>query len=108
MALKLISTEPSPCCNADALIVRSRSGGFVSRDCLKCGKSHYLTEGQIPELPCDECATPMQIAKADGTNYFFTCRSCERLHMIADIVPVWSDEFRYSGLAAHGDAGVPF
>jgi uncharacterized C2H2 Zn-finger protein len=103
----LISTDPSPCCGAEAQIVRSRDGGFISRGCLNCGKSNYVNEGQIPKLPCDHCNVPMQIRKLDGTNYFYECPKCRQNHMIADIVPAWCEEFRYSGLAAHGDPGLP-
>lgn len=105
--ITLISTEPSPCCDGDAQIVRSRDGGFISRDCLICGRSHYINEDQLPKLSCNACHLPMQINKLDGTNYFYTCPQCRKYHKIADIVPQWSEEFRYSGLAAHGDPGLP-
>lgn len=107
MTIKLISTELSPCCGREAQIVRSRDGGLISRDCLKCGKSHYVNESQLPKLPCGSCGAPMQIKKLDGTNYFYECQHCKQCQKISDIVPPWSEEFRYSGLAAHGDQGLP-
>lgn len=108
MTLLLISTQLSPCCSHEAQIVRSRQGGFVSRNCLKCGASHYVNEDQIPKLPCGLCTIPVQITKNDGTNYFFECRTCQEHYKIADIVPPWSQEFQYSGLAAYGDPGLPY
>ena len=108
MKIKLISTVLSPCCGEEAQIVQSRDGGLISRDCLKCGSSHYVNESQLPKLPCESCKTPMQIKKLDGTNYFYVCASCKQYHKIAGIVPLWSEKFRYSGLAAHGDAGLPY
>lgn len=66
MTIKLISTELSPCCGREAQIVRSRDGGLISRDCLKCGKSHYVNESQLPKLPCGSCGTPMQIKNWTG------------------------------------------
>ncbi len=38
----LYSTVNSRCCGNKALLVRSRSGGFVSRNSLKCGKPDYV------------------------------------------------------------------
>lgn len=108
MKMKLISTEVSPCCGYEAQIVQSRDGGFVSRDCLKCGRSHYVNERQFPRLACDSCKNPMDIKKLDGVNYYYACATCERYHKIADIVPPWSEVFPYSGLAAHGEAGLPY
>ena len=107
MVIKLISTEMSPCCNHEAQIVRSREGGLISRGCLKCDKSDYVNEGQLPNLPCVSCQVPMEIAKLDRTNYFYSCLSCKQRYKIADIVPPWNDVFPYSGLAAYGDQGLP-
>lgn len=107
MKPKLISTEPSPCCGGEAQIVRSREGGFISRDCLTCGRSHYVNEHQLPKLPCEACHIPMQIKKLDLTNYFYEYPHCKNSRKIADIVLPWSEEFRYSGLAAHGDPSLP-
>jgi len=108
MKIKLISTELSPCCGAEAQIVQSRPGGFISRDCVKCGNSKYVNQSQLPHWPCESCKTPMQIKKLDRTNYFYECPSCGKYDKIWDIVPHWSEVFCYSGLAAHGDAGLPF
>jgi len=49
----------------------------------------------------------MQILKLDGTNYFYECPGCKRSYMIWDLVPPWNEVFPRSGLAAHGDAGLP-
>lgn len=103
--LKLISTELSLCCGKEAQIVRSRKGGLIARVCLKCGESDYVNEDQLPKLPCEACHIPMEIKK--WQNYFYECPHCKKQSMIAEIVPLWSEEFRYSGLAAHGDPGLP-
>jgi hypothetical protein len=50
----------------------------------------------------------MEVKKLDGTNYFYECPACRWYAKIADMVPFWSEEFRYSGLAAHGDLGLPY
>jgi hypothetical protein len=48
----ILSVTLSTCCHADALLVVSRDGGFVSRDCVKCGKSNYVRLDDIPDLDC--------------------------------------------------------
>lgn len=103
MATKLISTELSKCCRSEAQIVKSREGGFLSRNCLCCGEPAYVNASQIPRIQCDMCKAPMQVEKLDGSNYFYRCRQCSRSHKISELVPRWNEVFQYSGLAAHGD-----
>jgi len=99
----LYSKVPSQCCQQKALVVRSRAGGFISQNCLKCGKSDYINEGALPDLLCDFCAGPLAIKRVDGQNYFYVCGKCSRSWKIADNVPHWGELFAYSGLAAAGD-----
>jgi DNA-directed RNA polymerase subunit RPC12/RpoP len=102
----LCSSARSTCCGHAALLVRSRAGGFVSRNCLKCGKPDYVSVGQLPELSCDFCNSTLQIRKLDGVNYHYVCDSCGRRWQLASVLPDWSELFEYSGLAAHGDGAL--
>ena len=99
----LYSSAKSPCCGNKALLVQSRAGGFISRNCLKCGTSHYVNASQLPNLECEFCNAPLSVRKVDGTNYHYVCSACERQWLIASMLPDWSELFKYSGLAAHGD-----
>lgn len=99
----LYSSVLSPCCDYKALLVQSRSGGFVSQNCLKCGKPHYVNIKQLPELICDFCNATLDITKLDGINYHYVCKSCNRSWQLASMLPDWSELFEFSGLAAHGD-----
>lgn len=99
----LYSTASSPCCDYKALLVRSRSGGFVSRNCLKCGTSHYVNSSQLPELVCDFCENELRVRKSDGKNYHYVCDTCDLAWQLAGVVPDWRELFEYSGLAAPGD-----
>jgi len=62
----------STCCHAKALLVRSREGGFVSRNCLKCKKASVrvrLTE--LPDIDCDFCGIRLgQLINGEG-NYAY-------------------------------------
>jgi len=99
----LYSSSSSPCCSYKTLLVKSRAGGFVSRNCLKCGKSYYVNVAQLPELVCDFCEGRLNVRKSDGTNYHYECDSCNRRWLLASVLPDWTELFEYSGLAAHGD-----
>jgi hypothetical protein len=102
----LYSSVPSRCCNHKALLVQSREGGFVSRNCLKCGKPDYVNIGQLPELTCEFCDAELDVRKLDGVNYHYTCDSCNRSWQLAAVPSDWSELFEYSGLAAYGDGLV--
>ena len=107
MSMKIISTEVSPCCGADAQIVRSREGGFISRNCTLCGERAYVKPRQIPQLPCSKCSSKLTVAKLDGSNYFYLCSGCGWNRPIASLVPDWREVSEYHGLAAYGD-GVEY
>jgi len=103
LPLTLYARRPSACHGARCLIVRSREGGFVSRDCIECGEAEYIRLKDFPEVKCSCCKVRFEVSLADKMNYFFVCSSCGKKMMIAEIVPHWSDRFQYHGLAAYGD-----
>jgi hypothetical protein len=58
----IISTKPSRCCRAPSMIVRSRSGKFVTQDCLLCGqKTDYVGLDEIPDLDCVGCRSAREM-----------------------------------------------
>jgi ribosomal protein S27E len=48
------------------LLVKRRDSGFVSQNCLKCGKPAYVDESALPELECDMCAARLTVKKSTG------------------------------------------
>src|ERR1700722_15201037 len=105
----IYSAGNSPCCEYKALLVRSRDGGFVSRNCLKCGKPWYVKLNHLPTLDCEICVISRKVIASlkpeqlDGENYFYRCWKCGAKWKVADYLPAWSELFEYSGLAAPGD-----
>ena len=107
LKLTIYAKRRSSCHDARSQIVRSREGGMVSRNCEDCGKPGYIRPDDFPEILCPKCKIPFKVDKADGTNYFFVCNICGGQTKVAEIVPEWSERFRYSGLAAFGDGILP-
>ena len=102
----LYSRNLSHCCGHQMLLVRSREGGFVSRNCLKCGKPDYVNESQLPDLPCDQCGRQLTISTVDPQgrrSFSYICSNCDRRWVLSEMIPSWSALFGYSGLAAFGD-----
>lgn len=104
--LTIYAKSDSTCCGARCLIVRSRSGGMVSKNCVDCGKPYYISPPDFPDLECPLCRNLFVVRKTDGHNYFFECTHCRKAVQVSEVVPDWSDHFRYDGLAAFGD--IPF
>jgi hypothetical protein len=94
----------SECCGTKALLVRSRGGGFVSRNCLRCGKSAaYVGQNDLPDLECECCGTHLGVQIGRDKNYWYKCGKCGRKWELASVLPHWSELFQYCGLAAPGD-----
>jgi|SRR5579859_2618092 len=102
----IFSTKPSSCCKAKALLVRSREGGFVSRNCVKCNqKSETVPLDGLPTLQCEFCGKTLK-ATVENKNYYYKCGNCNRSWELASVLPDWHDLFPYSGLGAPGDAST--
>jgi len=72
--LRLIwADEPSECCHAKALLVLSREGGFVARDCIQCGKSWLVGLNELPDIVCDCCGSPLAPRINGEGNYSYKC-----------------------------------
>lgn len=99
----LLSSTLSKCCGYKAILVKSREGGFVSQDCLKCGTSHHVRKSELPELECEYCDTVLEKKQHQGKGYTYRCDNCDQEWHLASNLPHWSELFEYSGLSADGD-----
>lgn len=105
----IVALTNSECCNKPQLLVKSRNGGFVSRNCLKCGKSARINGKQMPDLDCEGCAQfrrhrTVAVELMEG-DFWYGCEACRRKWQVSEIIPRWEDLFDYNGLAAPGDPG---
>ena len=89
----------SHCCGRPSQIVISRDGGFVSQNCTDCGRSRKIRLAELPDLVCKMCRRPMEKYVNSNKNYAYRCSACVRGVELCSIVPHWSEEFRYCGLA---------
>jgi hypothetical protein len=99
----LISNKKSNCCNYNALIVKSREGGFVSQNCLKCGKPGTVRLEDLPDLKCDFCSSALS-KEIRQKNYFYACPKCKRDWKLADNLPHWLRLFEEEGFSLYGEA----
>ena len=89
----------SHCCGESSLIVRSRSGGFVSQNCEACGKPRKIRQRELPVLICNTCRSELTTARDGRGNYIYSCQHCNQQYRLADYVPHWRSHFKRNGLA---------
>jgi hypothetical protein len=92
----LFSKQASTCCSYKALLVQSREGGFITQNCLKCGKPGYVNLEDLPDLLCDFCSSRLS-KEIQEKNYFYACHRCKRKWKLGDNLPHWSELFEKSG-----------
>lgn len=92
----------SRCCNAEALLVLSRPGGFISKNCIHCKKSGYAHPSDLPTADCCGHAWPVVLIEK---NYHYRCEVCQTTIAVGDFAPKWWELFPYSPLPAPGDPG---
>ena len=88
----LFSARPSSCCGCRSVLVRSRDDEFVTRGCLKCGKTDSVKECEVPNLACEHCDLPEEI------NHGISHRQAVRISMRR----VWSAVATGRGVATLG------
>jgi len=99
----LCAKRLSRCCRSKSILVCSREGGMVSRNCASCGRPDYVRRDELPDLQCVTCGAALVVEYLDRTNYYYVCRQCNKGWKLASIQPHWSEHFSYRGLAAYGD-----
>jgi len=85
-------------CERLRIFVRSRQGGLVSQNCVKCKKPQAVNINDLPDLYCGECDE--KLVKFKRKNYFYSCDNCKVEWEFAQIVPDWYELFEYYGYAA--------
>jgi DNA-directed RNA polymerase subunit RPC12/RpoP len=71
----------SGCCRAQAILVQSMEGGYVTRNCSACGaKVSMLSSAEVQRLDlwvaCSQCRGRIEKARLAHSNYGFQCVSC--------------------------------
>ena len=97
--LVLHSQTTSPCCHAVNVLVRSRSGGFVTQNCNACGIPQPLRLPELPPLKCKNCQVVLRKFVNGLQNYSYQCATCQKEWQLADLVPPWHEKFKYHGFA---------
>lgn len=98
--LELYAKSKSICCRGPERIVRSRVGGFVTRNCCVCKvAARRIVPKHLPDIDCEQCGHLM----VNGTinkNYSYRCVSCGHAFLVCDRVPLyWREGFLHCGVA---------
>ena len=71
----MFSKSPCRFCGGKAMLVISRDGGFISADCIECGKANIVRLGDLPSRSCPRCSGDT-IACHNNKNYAYRCNNC--------------------------------
>jgi len=93
--VRLWGLSNSSCCDLPTVLVQSMDGGFVTRNCPKCGEKELLPEVDFKSLglwvACPECKKPMVAGRLPLSNYGYICEDCDLGIKLADLLPRWTD-----------------
>jgi len=97
--LVLFAKSESRCCKGREMLVRSRTGGFVTKNCCTCKQSAARVGlGQLPVVKCEICSRTMH-SFVVNKNYSYKCSSCNHMFRLCDRIPRWEGLFEYCGVA---------
>ena len=99
--LRLYVDRKSNCCGKAQILVLSRPGGFIAKNCSDCGIPRKVGLNELPPLRCDECDRVMDVPPPDkeDKNYYYSCSECGIGFHLFTRLPTWSELFDYCGLA---------
>ena len=93
--LRLSGLAKSRCCGMPTVLVQSMEGGFVTRNCPRCGTMDLLPETDFQRLglwvACPECKQPMSAGRLPFSNYGYYCKACDLSIKLASLLPRWTD-----------------
>lgn len=93
--LRISGLAKSACCGLPTVLVEGAKGGWVTRNCPKCGQKDLLPEADFRSLglwvACPECKHPMIAGKLAHSNYGYICEGCDLGIKLADLLPRWID-----------------
>ena len=96
-------------CVRETMLVQSRAGGFITRDCLTCGTSNSVGKKHLPtHLRCRACSTqsrPVRLTPGQNrvANYTLDCAECGGSWELWQFLPYWNEAFRWSGYRIDAD-----
>ncbi len=71
----VILPKVSYCHQALQVLVRSKKGGFITKNCLTCNVPRRVLLSDLPRMTCENCCAIMRNGYR-GKNYCSSCRAC--------------------------------
>src|SRR6266851_2494939 len=82
LPLRIPGLSNSSCCDAPTLLVESKPGGFVQRNCSECNKpfnlppATFMTELDL-WFSCPKCKRRMNPSQLEYGTYGYVCQGCK-------------------------------
>ena len=94
--VRVLGRSISDCCGEPTLLVQSMEGGFVTRNCSRCGQYTTLPERVFKNeidlwVACPKCKGRMKPEVLPDKNYGFVCTPCDICIKLSDLLPRWED-----------------
>ncbi len=106
MVNEYYALRKSNCHNDLCLIVQSRPGGFVTKNCLTCGIPSTLPFDELPDINCPKCGDSMSKSIGYDKNYQYTCNKCNKSIPLWTMVPYWNEYFEEHGIGLESDQSL--
>ena len=87
----ILSSSRSNCHGAPALLVKSKDGGLISRNCLDCKKPYSVSLSDLPALECEKCGTRLTASQDAHMNYAYSCEKCKISWSLPEMLPKWNE-----------------
>ena len=71
MKSNVLFETTSNCHGVKSIIVRSREGGFVTQNCVQCGKPRAIKKEDLPMWHCIRCGAACEAILNRNKNYAF-------------------------------------
>ncbi len=96
LPLRIPGRSESPCCGVPTLLVESKPGGFVQRNCSKCNRNFDLPEDTFMNeldlwFSCPECKHRMSPSSLVYGTYGYVCQGCNVSIKLSEVLPRWQD-----------------
>lgn len=84
------------CCGATEILVNSKTGRYITRNCIKCNKYHQVKISDLQQiadlqLECEKCSGQLIADRGVPSGYQYRCKKCKAIFDLPVMPPLWTD-----------------